>query len=80
MAGGKRGSQQQTPPAERNCSRIHGYQSHLGDVVLTEDEDGSLWHAEIPFVDEDEGSSGYYLLTFTKQNNKWKISQGLLSR
>ena len=51
-----------------------------GDVVLTEDEDGSLWHAEIPFVDEDEGSSGYYLLTFTKQNNKWKISQGLLSR
>lgn len=47
---------------------------------MTEDEDGSLWHAEIPFVDEDEGSSGYYLLTFTKQNNKWKISQGLLSR
>ena len=52
----------------------------LMDSDLTWDEvvlkqDGSQWLADVPFYNEEEQTSGSYLLTFTKQGGKWRISQ-----
>jgi len=43
------------------------------EVVL--EQDGSQWLADVPFYNEEEQTSGSYLLTFTKQGGKWRISQ-----
>ena len=52
----------------------------LMDSALTWDEvvleqDGSQWLADVPFHNEEKQTSGSYLLTFTKQDGKWRISQ-----
>jgi hypothetical protein len=43
------------------------------EVVL--EQDGSQWLADVPFHNEEKQTSGSYLLTFTKQDGKWRISQ-----
>ena len=44
-----------------------------GEVAFQEHE--GQWTAEIPFFDEYDGSTGSYMLTFTQQEERWKIAK-----